>query len=72
MNLRISIQQRIENTPSPDEAAIAVCLLLEDFVGLAGEGWYDDDPVMLARLKADVPDQSELNLADLDASSSRS
>ena len=33
------------------EAAIAVCKMLEDEIGLAGNGWFDGDEVMLAALK---------------------
>ena len=29
-----------------DQAAIAICRLLEDRIGLVGNGWFDDDDEM--------------------------
>lgn len=45
--LRETIQAAIESTGGDAEkAAIAVCLALEDEVGLAGNGWFDGDEIM--------------------------
>jgi hypothetical protein len=45
--LRETIQTAIESAGGDAEkAAIAVCLVLEDEVGLAGNGWFEGDEVM--------------------------
>lgn len=45
--LRETIQIAIESSGGDAEkAAIAVCLVLEDEVGLAGNGWFDGDEIM--------------------------
>jgi hypothetical protein len=35
------------------KAAIDVCKLLDEEIGLQGNGWFDDDAVMLSALKSD-------------------
>lgn len=34
-----------------DKAAIAICELLEEEIGLHGNGWFDDDPVILGKIE---------------------
>lgn len=48
--LRAKIEAEIKCCPDdPAAAAKAVCLLLEDEIGgLAGNGWFDNDPEMRA------------------------
>lgn len=42
--LRETIQAAIESAGGDAEkAAIAVCMVLEDEIGLAGNGWFDGD-----------------------------
>jgi hypothetical protein len=50
-----SLRERIEVViaASPNDAskaALDVCVLLEDAIGLQGNGWFDDDEVTLAAL----------------------
>jgi hypothetical protein len=33
-----------------DQAAIAICQLLENEIGLSGNGWFDDDEELLEKL----------------------
>lgn len=55
--LRERIQLIIENNKSdPKEAAIQVCLLLEDRLDLAGNGWFDGDAELEARLGIEEDD----------------
>ncbi|HBZ8014995.1 TPA: hypothetical protein MM158_005227 [Klebsiella pneumoniae] len=35
---------------NPEQAAIAICKLLDDKIDLAGNGWFDDDDEMLGLL----------------------
>ena len=45
--LREVIQAAIERANGDAaKAAIAVCVVLEDEIGLAGNGWFDNDPVV--------------------------
>jgi hypothetical protein len=44
--LRADVQKIIENADSPEDASRLVCWLFEEEVGLSGNGWFDDDPVM--------------------------
>lgn len=37
----------------PDRAALAVCVLLEREIGLAGNGWFDGDDETLDAIAAD-------------------
>lgn len=48
--LREKIEELLMQDSDPKEAAIQVCLLLEDMIDLYGNGWFDDDPVMERRL----------------------
>lgn len=51
MTLREKIEGTIRSTGgNTEQAAIAVCRLLEDEIGLAGNGWFDNDEEMLALL----------------------
>ncbi|MDK6080365.1 hypothetical protein [Massilia varians] len=52
--LREKIAEKIQQANGDTEkAAIEVCKLLEDRIGLAGNGWFDDDQTMLDALGAD-------------------
>jgi hypothetical protein len=45
--LREIIQKAIESgNGDAAKAAIAVCVVLEDEIGLAGNGWFDGDDVL--------------------------
>ncbi|MGS0621233.1 hypothetical protein [Xanthomonas oryzae] len=47
MTLREKIVAAIEAAKGDSEqAGMAVCRLLEDEIGLAGNGWFDDDDVL--------------------------
>jgi hypothetical protein len=49
--MRKDIEEIIRTHVSdPAEAALTVCEYLEEAIGLAGNGWFDDDKQMLARL----------------------
>lgn len=49
--LREKIEAAIETSGEAGQAAIAVCVLLDEQIGLADYGWFDNDEVMLAALK---------------------
>jgi len=54
MTLRQKITDAIKTANGkPEDAGIAICLLLEDEIGLAGNGWFDDDPDMQCLLSAE-------------------
>ena len=43
MRFRQSIEEATRSNGDPAKAAIAICRLLEDEIGLSGNGWFDDD-----------------------------
>lgn len=55
--LREKVQKALEEAGVPvgilEKAGIAACTVIEDEVGLAGNGWFDDDKVMLEALEAE-------------------
>lgn len=52
MTLREEIKKAIaEANGDTEKAAIAVCRVMENLVGLDGNGWFDDDPEMQELLK---------------------
>ncbi|MGK3116030.1 hypothetical protein [Candidatus Pantoea formicae] len=52
MTLRNKIADAIKDTGGDaDQAAIKICRLLEDEIGLAGNGWFDNDEEMLELLE---------------------
>ncbi|MBP2480147.1 hypothetical protein J3A72_000439 [Stenotrophomonas sp. PvP093] len=53
--LRNAIESAIEEA-SPATAGVAVCVALEDVLGLTGNGWFDDDPVVRTALGIDQAD----------------
>lgn len=65
MTLRTQIETAIRTSPDSGRAAIAVCRLLEDEVGLVRKGWCDDDAELLTLLKGTAAD-AELVIADDD------
>lgn len=51
LTLREKIQKVIDtHQGNSEKAAIAVCELLEDEIGLAGNGWFDNDKKLLEHL----------------------
>ncbi len=51
MTLREQIAKAVKAANgNADQAAIAICRLLEDEIGLEGNGWFDNDKEMLALL----------------------
>jgi hypothetical protein len=48
IRLRGKIQDIAKKASSAEEVGHLVCFLLEDKIGLAGNGWFDDDPEMQA------------------------
>lgn len=47
MSLRSKIQAAIESANGDNEkSAIAVCVVLEDEIGLSDNGWFDDDEIV--------------------------
>ena len=50
MTLREKIEKAISAGANVEESAIEVCKLLENDIGLSGNGWFDDDPEMLDKL----------------------
>lgn len=53
MTLRAQIETAIRTSPDSSTAALAVCRLLDDELGLMGNGWFDDDAELLALLSAE-------------------
>lgn len=52
--LREKIKAAIELHPANAElAAIEVCKMLDDRLSLSGNGWFDDDQIMLKELGLD-------------------
>lgn len=52
MTLRHKISEVIKDADGDaDQAAIGVCRLLEVEIGLAGNGWFDNDEEMLELLE---------------------
>lgn len=52
MTLRQAIEKAIQDANGDAaKAAVAICRLLENTVGLEGNGWLDDDPEMQALLR---------------------
>ncbi|TLX15849.1 hypothetical protein [Rhizobium sp. MHM7A] len=64
---RAKIQELLENHRDPKEAAILVCILLEDLMDLEGNGWFDEDEELMARLEAHWDRQNAEVKARLDA-----
>jgi len=57
MTLRNKVEKAIAEalaaTPSDTKAAaIAACKIMEDEIGLDGNGWWDDDPEFQALLRS--------------------
>lgn len=49
--LRFKIEAVITGRPGDaGAAALAICVLLENEIGLAGNGWFDDDDAVLAAI----------------------
>lgn len=50
--IRKEIQKLLESHTDPKEAAIQVCILLEENMDLQGNGWFDGDTELEDRLEA--------------------
>lgn len=48
--LRPAVQKIIAQSPNPEQAAFDILKLLDEQIGLSGNGWFDDDPEMEAFL----------------------
>jgi len=47
VELRKKIEDKIrDNSGDYQQAALDICLVLEKEIGLSGNGWFDDDPVV--------------------------
>lgn len=51
MTIRERIEQAIREAATPGDASMEVCVMLEDVLDIAGNGWFDDDPELLERLR---------------------
>jgi hypothetical protein len=51
--LRKRIEKKIAAAHNDQDAALAVCLMLEDELGLAGNGWFDGDEEILEAIGAE-------------------
>lgn len=51
--LRKRIEETLRGENDPQKAALAVCLLLENEVGLCGNGWFDGDADLLDAIRAE-------------------
>lgn len=58
MTLRQDIEKAVQtaggDAQTSAKAAIAICTLLENHIGLLGNGWFDDDDEMHALLMGPV------------------
>jgi hypothetical protein len=59
VQLREKIQDIAANASSPEEVGHLVCFVLEDEIGLAGNGWFDDDPEMQVLFREAWTEMSE-------------
>jgi hypothetical protein len=59
IRLRGKIQDIAEKASSPEEVGHLVCFVLEDEMGLAGNGWCDDDPEIQVLFREAWTDLSE-------------
>lgn len=51
MNLREDIKKIIlENENNPETLSIEICKMLDEELSLSGNGWFDNDDVMLKAL----------------------
>lgn len=46
--LRAMIKHSFESAHDPDDAALRICVAVDAELGLSGNGWFDDDPAVLA------------------------
>lgn len=62
MSLRHKIQQTLQlHAGDHEAAAVAICILMDDQLGLYGNGWFDGDELMLAKLEEADGDFDETN-----------
>ena len=57
--LRGRILNVIESHKNPKEASLQVCLILEQILDLHGNGWFDGDDELEARLRGSAESESE-------------
>lgn len=46
--LRALVKRSFESAHDPDDAALRICVAIDAELGLSGNGWFDDDPAVLA------------------------
>ncbi len=46
--LRAMVKHSFESAHDPDDAALRICVAIDAELGLSGNGWFDDDPAVLA------------------------
>lgn len=51
--LRKRIEETLRGESDPEKAALAVCLLLDNEIGLYGNGWFDGDADLLEVIGAE-------------------
>jgi hypothetical protein len=58
--LRESVLNKIrEFGDDPERASIEICILMDDKIGLSGNGWFDNDEVMVKELGLDAEDEED-------------
>lgn len=65
-SLREQVQRAIAGAPSTEQAAIAVCVLLDEHIGLSGNGWFDDDEIVLGAIRESYQDDGQLSLEGIE------
>ncbi|MCR1805904.1 hypothetical protein NTC87_11930 [Stenotrophomonas geniculata] len=46
--LRATVKHSFESAHDPEDAALRICVAIDAELGLSGNGWFDDDPAVLA------------------------
>lgn len=64
--LREKICDLIIKNTNPIKAATTICVLLEDEIGLAGNGWFDNDTVTQTAIRQYYEDQCTLTMGEDD------
>lgn len=50
--MRERLQKIIEEATDPKEAALKICVALDDLLDLGDNGWFDDDDEVIAAIEA--------------------
>lgn len=51
--LRHKIERIVMANSDPKIAGLKICMMLEEHLDLAGNGWFDDDEIVMAEIFAD-------------------